>query len=678
MEEVVVTGRAQQYYLEQTSTTGSKIEIDILNLPQSVQVLSEQLMIDQAAREITDMYRSIAGVSEFSYSGVTVRGFRESNNVFYDGVRGDPYAGFSVPQLFNIDRIEVLMGPSASLYGGGDPGGLINYITKKPTFEDEVLLTATAGNFDLWGGSADFRGGLTDTIAGRFGVFYEQQDSFRDNADMENTHVAGGLLFQLAPESELTLKAEYIDQDLGGHRLRGVFARDDGSFIVDREFNTNEKDDYQTLEAYILQANLAHRFSETFTINATLRYLDNERDQGYHEPGGFDDVNGDGVGNEFDEEILRDYRLQERANEEYSLTVDMVKEFATGDIAHTFLFGGDYHDVSADFESELGFNRFSGVPNLNVFNPVYGSDPSTYRLFDLGFVGTQSETLGLFVQDLIEFNEQWSLMLGLRYDDYEDEDRGSGFSYSDDNVAGRAGLVFKPAPEATIYLNYSESFSPLALVNQQDPDTEGTLDPEMGEQWEIGWKQDWLDGRLRSTLAVYTITKENVPQPNPDDTGPDDGIPALVSFGEVGSDGAELTLVGDITPVWTMTANYAYNDAVVEEGSENFGNSAGGDRFANAPRHQAGLWTRYDFDSINSSIAFGLTYVDDQLNFDGQNVDSFTVYDASWTTSFDDLTVQLNVNNLTDEEYFVSGFSERTGNFPGAPREYVLQLRYNL
>ena len=160
---------------------------------------------------------------------------------------------------------------------------------------------------------------------------------------------------------------------------------------------------------------------------------------------------------------------------------------------------------------------------------------------------------------------------------------------------------------------------------------------------------------------------------NPADTGSDDGIPALVSLGEVESKGLEFTLVGDITPEWTIMANYAYNDARVTQGD--VGDTyADGSRFVNAPRHQAGLWTRYDIDSLNSAIAFGADYVSEQVSAGAQRVKPFTVFDMSLTTQWYETQFQLNVKNLFDKEYAVSGFSERNGHFPGAPREVVLQV----
>ncbi|HBF71176.1 MAG TPA: hypothetical protein DDW75_05095, partial [Alteromonas australica] len=283
VEKIEVTGRAQQFYLDSNTRVGTKTDADIMEIPLSVQVLTHQLIADQAARDITDLYRSIAGVSEFSYSGVTFRGFRDDANVFYDGVRGDPFSGFSVPQLFNVERVEVLKGPAAALYGGGEPGGMINYVSRQPSFNEGKNITVTGGNFSLLGASTELTGAVTDTMAYRFGAFYEAQDSFRNNADSENIEFAGGALFALGDNTQLTTTYDYIVQNLGGNRLRGVPVDDDGNFLVDPSYNANEKGDYQDLEALVLQANLQHNFNDNFTFNGTLRYLDNERDQAYHE-----------------------------------------------------------------------------------------------------------------------------------------------------------------------------------------------------------------------------------------------------------------------------------------------------------------------------------------------------------------------------------------------------------
>ena len=680
IETIEVTGRAQQFYLETESKIGTKTNLDLIKLPQSAQVLTEQLIIDQAARDITDLYRSIAGVSEYSYSGVTFRGFRDDANVFYDGVRGDPYSGFGVPQLFNVERVEVLKGPASALYGGGEPGGMINYVTKKPSYLEKRELKLTLGNYNTRGASLDMTGGLSDTMAYRLGGFYEEQDSFRNNADSANTELTGGLLFDLSDSTTLTTSVDYIKQDLGGNRLRGVPVDDNGNFLVDPSYNANESFDYQDMEALVLQAELNHSFSDDFSVSSTVRYLDNERDQAYHESQNWVDVNGDGVANIDDETIRREYRKQFRANEEISLTTDFVYNVEQGNLEHQFLFGGDYHVVETQYDYLRARYEADGVANLNIYTLNYGeTDPSTYNLTDLDRDGVDTDRFGVYAQDVISIGEQWTVIAGLRYDYFKELNKETGFSYSDNGVTPRVAVTYQPIENTSVYINYSESFNPTSSGDQEDVVGEGNLDPETGKQTELGMKNRWFDGKIMSTFAVYQINKENVVMSNPDDTGAGDGIAALLNIGEVESRGFETTLVGDLSEHWTITANYAYNDTQVVDGvtgdtlSDTFGD---GSRFANAPRHQAGLWSRYGLDSINSSIAFGANYVSEQVSSDGQKVKPFTVFDMSWTSRFDDVLLSVNINNLFDKEYAVSGFSQRNGHFPGSPREIVGQITY--
>ena len=680
METIEVTGRAQQFYLETQSKIGTKTDLDLLELPQSAQVLTEQLIIDQAARNITDLYRSIAGVSEFSYSGVTFRGFRDDGNVFYDGVRGDPYSGFGVPQLFNVARVEVLKGPASALYGGGEPGGMINYVTKKPSYNEMHQLKVTTGNFDTRGASLDMTGGLSENIAYRLGGFYEEQDSFRNNADSENTEIVGGLTFDLNDDTKITTTVDYIKQDLGGNRLRGVPVDDDGNFIVPPSYNANEKSDYQNMKALVLQAKLSHYFTDNLSVNSILRYLDNERDQAYHESRGWVDVNGDGIANIDDKTIRREYRKQYRANKETSLTTDFVYEIDSGALKHQLLFGGDYHTVNTKYDYFLAKYEADGVANLNIFDLNYGeTDPSKYNLKNQNRDGIDSDRYGIYVQDVIKLTENWLVIAGFRYDHFKEYNQETNYSYSDSDVTPRFAVTYQPTEDMSIYANYSESFNPVSSTDQEDVVGNKSLQPETAKQIEIGLKNQWLDGKMMSTFAIYRINKQNVVMSNPNDTGTGDGIAALLNIGEVESNGFEATAVGDITDNWTITANYAYNDTQVVKGvtGDSITNTFGdGDRFANAPRHQAGLWTRYAISGIDSSIAFGANYVSEQLSLSGQKVQPFTVFDMSWTTNWDDILLSVNVNNLFNKEYAVSGFSERNGHFPGSPREIIAQLTY--
>lgn len=676
IETIEVKGRAQQFYLDNHTSIGTKVDAELIDIPLSAQVLSKQLIIDQAARDITDLYRSIAGVSEFSYSGVTFRGFRDDANVFYDGVRGDPFSGFSVPQLFNVERVEILKGPAAAVYGGGEPGGMINYVTKKPSFNRTRSLNLTVGNYALSGGSLELTDGITDDLAYRLGGFYEKQNSFRNNADSENIEIAGGLLYQGSDTTSIDFTFDYIKQDLGGNRLRGVPVDDDGNFLVDRSYNANEKFDYQNLEAVVLQSNLKHDFSDNLSTNVTLRYLDNERRQAYHESRSWVDVNGDGAADINDQTIKREYRKQYRANEEISLTADFVYQSTFAGLEHQVLFGGDYHDVTTDYDYFLSRYEAHGVQNLNIFELNYGiTDPSTYLLFDMNRDGVDNAKYSFYVQDMINLNEQWVLMLGARFDDFEETNKETDTKYSDNDVSYRGGITYKVDDTLSLYGNYSESFNPVS-ANDFD-ESESALKPTTGNQIEFGAKKEWLGGRIFTTLAFYQIDKENMVQANPDyiDEVETPDISPLNNFGLIESEGVELVLVGDISEQLSLTANYAYNNTTIVEG-ENSNISANGS-FVNAPKHQAGVWFRYSLEHLNSAIAMGADYVSEQWSFGGQRVKPYTVFDASWTTRWDDMLLSINVNNIFDREYAVSGFSERNGHFPGEPREIIAQLTYS-
>ena len=676
IEKIEVVGRAQQFYLDNNTSIGTKTDADLLDIPLSAQVLSKQLIIDQAARDITDLYRSIAGVSEFSYSGVTFRGFRDDGNVFYDGVRGDPFSGFSVPQLFNVERVEILKGPAAAIYGGGEPGGMINYVTKKAKFEQQREMKLTLGNYSLAGISLEATDAISDNLAYRIGGLYEEQDSFRNNADMENIELAGGLLYHVSNSTSVDFNFDYIVQNLGGHRLRGVPVDDAGNFIVDRSYNANEAFDFQDMKALVLQSTLTHEFSDNLTSNITVRYMDNEREQAYHESRSWVDVNDDGKADINDRTIRREYRDQYRANEELSLTADFVYETELANMPHQILFGGDYHDIETEYDYRRARYEKDGVRNLNIFELNYGlTDPSTYNLRDLNRDGIKRTRHSFYLQDMIQLQEQWSLMLGARFDSFEETNKQTNTSYDDNDVSYRAGLTYKPMSDFSVYINYSESFNPVDSNSFEQ--SLGVLEPTTGDQIELGFKKEWLDGRILTTLAFYQIDKENLVQNNPAyiDETETPNISPLLNFGLVESEGAEFVLVGDISEDLSITANYAYNDTVIVEGA--IRNTFDDKRFANAPKHQAGIWARYNLESIDSSLAFGADYVSEQFSLDGQRVKPYTVFDASWTTQWDKWLFSLNVNNIFDKEYAVSGFSERNGHFPGDPREVIAQLAYN-
>ncbi|MEW6993763.1 TonB-dependent siderophore receptor [Colwelliaceae bacterium MEBiC 14330] len=706
IEVITVKGRAAQFYFVDEATMATKTPTSYMDLPQSVQVLSNQLMLDQAVRQTTDLYRSISGVSQFSYSGINARGFRQ-DQVRYDGVQGDPYSGFSIPQLFNIERVEVLKGPTGMLYGAGQPGGLLNYVTKKPKFEQAANIALFTGNESLYGANAEITGGIdeNDSLAYRVGAFYQTKDGYRNNTEEENTLISAGLTWLPSENSELIFQYDYIDQDLGGHRLRGVPVDNNGNFLTNISYNANEASDFQRLEADVFQVTANVDLTENLTNTTVVRVLSNERNQQYHENSGLVGdldpaikpasvflLNALGFPAK-DSAMLRQFRDQNRSNDEWSITTDFVYEASFYGVEHTLLFGSDYSVVETFFHNKFSdltrttdadnfadpteiFNPAIHVQTLDILNPVYGlSNSSTYKIFDRGITETQTTRLGVYIQDQIRFNEHWIAIAGARFDSFEDENSTGNQSADDSKVSPRIGVIYQPNEDMSIFANRAEGFNPQSLSSQ--PEVGELLDPESSVQYEMGLKNYWFDNCITTTFAAYHIIKEDVTVSNPDYVE-GNGSPAQLQIGEVTSKGIEIDIVGDITEQWTAMINYAYNDATITGGNPDDIRNAIGDEFANAPDHTLGLWTRYELPSLNSSFALGFDYVDERLSLDGQKVKAYTTWDASWQTQINDFHVQLNLKNIFDKAYATSGFNKRNGHFPGEPRSVLLQVSYSL
>jgi iron complex outermembrane receptor protein len=683
LDEVVVTGRAQTFYRVDDTTFGTKTPTPVLDVPQSVQVLTRQLIEDQAARDTTDLYRSISGMSFFSYSGVTFRGFRQ-DEIRYDGVRGDPFAGFAVPQLFNIERIEVLKGVSGMLYGSGEPGGIINYVTKKPEFDGlRGLVELTGGNRDLRGIAAEATGPLSfgdgDEYAFRLGGFYEKEDSFRNNAASESAILDGALSWRPGEDTEITGQVNYYDVELPANRLRGVPADDEGNFLTSIHWNTNEASDFLRMDAVIALLGIRHQFTPDFGANVKLRYIDNEESQQYHESRG-PAAPGSTL-------YLREFRDQMRSNEELSLVADFVLERDIADLEHTILFGAEGYRQDGAFAGRTAgqFNpldpdaSLGTVQPLDLLNPQYGNSGIDVIRDELEAIpfrlsGTKARRYGAYVQDQIRLSERWQVIGGARFDSYDDEDPLSGEKTSDEALSLRGGVIFKPVDNLSLYVSYGEGFLPQGVL---DPADGGPFDPQEAQQMEFGVKSEIFGGRIFGGLSVYEIVKEGVLVANTDPDAGTGGIPNLLQIGEVTSRGFEVDFVGDLTDLWTFQANYAYNDARITGGGLDSMSNAVGSRFANAPRHELGLWTRHEIPALNSAIAGGIDYVSERISIEGQRVQPYTVADLSWITELDPWKFQFNIRNLLDEEYAASGFIERTGHFPGEPRTVVVQVSRN-
>jgi iron complex outermembrane receptor protein len=671
--DIIVTGRASRLYRAGETASG-KLPSDPLGSPLVINVITEQLIQDQGARDAQDLYRNIPGVSFFSYAGVTARGFRQEE-IFYDGLRGDPYAGFSVPQLFNITRVEFLKGPAGMLYGPGAPGGLFNYITKKPADVFSASASAVLGNRDRYGASGEITGPLAGGLSGRAALFYEEQDSFRINAGSETFIADGGLSYDFGP-ARLILQATRYDQDLPGNRLRGIPADDDGRFLADISWNHNEATDYLNLRSDVAQARLEAEPLAGVTFDATLRYNDAFEEQQYHEPRGLFDSNGDGVV----DSSTREFRDQMRWQETWSFGTNAVwSADVAPNVRNRLLIGYDRFTGDFDFRGRSLRGATVDTPGLpspiSLRDPVYGrTDPSTYNQIPFTVTDTSQEREGFYLLDELTVGPLIAVV-GIRHDRFDDRDGADRFSDSDETV--RAGLVYRVTPEVSLFGHFAESFQPQD-ISSQNPLAGGPFAPTAGDIVEGGVKTALLGGRLQSTLAAYRIRRTNLLQADPDGDPGNDGVDDLVAFGEITSKGIEFDLAADITPNWVAVVAYAYNDTRITRDSGTGGGFSNnvGDRFANAPEHTFGFWTRYQFPRPGIAVALGGDYVSERLSIDGQRVRPYMIFDASLIWERGPWRALLRVDNLLDKTYAASGFIERSGHFPGEPRTVFLEIAH--
>lgn len=686
VEVIQVTSRALNLYRNGASST-AKLSVDPLDATQMITSINASLIRDQGARDAKDLYRNIAGVSLFSYAGVTARGFRQEE-IFFDGLRGDPYVGFNVPQLFNVEQVDFLKGPTGMLYGPGDPGGLFNYITKKPSSEFSANVRGIVGNFSRQGISGEITGGLSQdgAHAGRLGVFYEDQDTLRDNAGSETTIVDLGYSFDFN-EHLLTLQYTRYEQDLAANRLRGVPVDDDGNFLTNIEWNHNEPTDFLNLESDVFQASLQGNISDAWQYQTTLRLIDNHQEQKYHEPRLLLDTDNDGVV----DLALREFRDQIREEKSTSFALNLTYEGELFDAEHRVATGVEYFDGeftglygryrpyrTLDDALEIVGRFFAGqslptdIVPLRLVNPNYGdTDASQYtpRFSDRE---SNQERTGTYLLNELSWSK-FTLVAGLRYDAFEDSSATS--SFDENEITYRLGVIYKPADNVSFYGQWADSYVPQSIGNQA-PEVGGAFDPVTGEIIEFGVNAELFDDSTLLRVATYRIERQNLLQ----STGEDpegDGRDNLAAIGEVTSDGLEVEIITDITPDWVLSVAYAYNDARItaDNGGGGIRNSVG-DKFANAPQNTFGFWTRYQIPDYNIAFAFGGDYVGERLSLSGQTVQSYFIADASIIYEVDDYSILLRVDNLFDKEYAESGFLKRTGHFPGESRTFFAEFTY--
>lgn len=670
LPELKVRGLLEQGYVVPDAGAGTKTQMRVLDLPFSVQTVNRPLLDDQAVVQLKDALKNVSGVIPGAYwdgwDYYRIRGFDATGFTFLDGLNVDPYWWFA-EETFGLERVEVLKGPAAALYGQGSLGGIVNLVSKRPRPERFVAAHLTAGSYESLEGGVDLGGALDERqrFLGRLNALYRQRGTFVDFVPpSERVFVAPAFTLRLSPHTSITLLTQYLeDKHHPPTALPAegtILLNPNGELPITR--NTGEKNHPNTNALWRVLAGYAleHRLNETFTIRQNLRGSVNHVGDRFI-------YNGYSADSGFTSGFQADLRTLERfayrsVDDYWTLAADTTLEakFTTGPVKHTAMAGVDYAYLDARNRRWQNEGFANDVAPIDLFNPVYGAPFPDLSLTAKSF--TRSDAVGFYVQEVATLFDRLTFLGGGRVDTVSstvrDELAGTTTKTHDQAFSPRVGASWEFVRGASVYASYGKSFRPQTSYLKADG---SPVDPETGVNYEVGFKTLLFDGRLTSTLALFELTRQNVATSDPQNPG------FYRVTGEQRSRGVELDVATRPRPGWDFIVAYAYTDAVVTKDND----IPVGDRTLNVPRHAFNAWTKYALQSGPlRGLGFGVggRYYSDQAG-DLPNTFKLPAYgllDMALFYTRGPLHFQVNVENVLDARYFPGSY-DRNYVLPGAP-----------
>ncbi|MCS3418838.1 iron complex outermembrane receptor protein [Pseudomonas sp. BIGb0450] len=653
-------------YRATRSASATKTDTALRDIPQSISVIPASVLQDLGSTNVERALEFAGGVSkQNNFGGLTlyeysVRGFTTSE-FYVDGFsanRGYP----STPDAANIERIEVLKGPAASLYGRGDPGGTVNIVSKKPQPEPFTTVQTSAGSWDRYRTALDVNTPLDSegNVLSRVNLAVEDNHSFRDHVEAKRVFVAPSISWQLDPDTSLLVESEFVR-----HRStfdRGIVAPNNRWSGVSRSTFLGEPNDGDIRNHNNrLQATLEHHLNDAWQLRLASHYKQGSLwgDASENRP-----LDADG------HTLNRRYRERSTGWHDSITQLELRGRFDIGNWQHELLVGTEYED----YRKKERVTAIAGGPyTIDIYNPVYGQPkPNGARSGTDFFEQVKSQALNL--QDQIIFTDRLRGMIGARFEHFEQRTNDFARNHAKsqqthDALTQRAGLLYQLTPEVGLFANASTSFKP-----NNGLDAGGkSFKPEEGVGYEIGIKSELFDDRLSTTLAAFHIEKENVLALDP-------ATDTNRAMGKARSQGVDLQLTGQVTDAVRVIGAFAYIDAEVTKGDKTIPT---GSRILGVAKRSGSLLGVYEFqDGLlrGSDLGAAFTYVGDRSGEAGgrfelpayHTVDLLAHYKAS-----DNVTVGLNLNNLFDEKYYERSYSNYWVN-PGEPRNFTVSLTLNL
>lgn len=665
-ENIVVTGqRDMPGYKMDRSSSATKIDAPLRDIPQTVNVVGRQILQDQRALSIQDALKNVPGVGFSSGDGqrdqVSIRGFTAIADQFVDGIRDD---SLYFRDLSNIDRIEILKGPASVLYGRGSSGGLINRVRKQPG-DTHFTSVGTYGSFDDRRGELDL-GLAGNAVALRLTGAIEKSDSYRDQQFLDRKAVAPSLLVAPSGGFSLLLQADYLDDervtDFGIPAFRGRPVDVDPSTYYGA---ANARDvDTSRSKVWSAGGTASLALAPRTKLRNALRYYDYELVR-----------NNTLVGSV--NETLRTASLNRsnvrRDEHGWFNQTELTHDLELGTTRHQLLLGAELGKQVKD----QYFATKNGVATVNLFNPVLPVLPLLVGVAPQTNNRGYFNTLGVYAQDLVSIGKQVKALVGVRWDRFRQrtEPNIAGqprLSRVDRKLSPRVGLVWQPDEKQSYYASWSRSFQPSGesfplAANNSD------IEPERTTNHEAGAKYDLLDKMLSATVSLFRLQRDGIKTTDP-------VTRALIPIGTQRTDGVELALNADLTGGWSAIAGYAYLDArVIKSIGVDSGQPIKGKRATITPKHSANLWIAKKFGE-RFGLGAGVNYVGDRFANPGNTVTlpNYVTADALAWYRAGPAKLQVNAYNLFNRRYIVSGHGTNGNlNVPGSPRAVMLTVRFD-
>lgn len=707
LQQVEVIGSIGQGYKPDYTFSATKTGAALIDIPQSVSVITKELIQDQQGFRTGDVVKNVSGVNQFSaYDDITLRGFR-SNTQLINGLR--TVTGFwSQPNLVNIERVEIIKGPAAAMFGNTDPGGTINRVTKRPLAFDKKSISFSTGSFNTNRATIDLTGPVNEskTLLYRLNVGYESSETFKTLQGFQDITVAPSITFIPNEKTRLNFDLAYSLTDGKLYRGQAIFGATAGTNLNSTPigFAIAKPNDFLKEKNFYSTISLNHQFNKNLSFNASyLKYQFKENLQEHRTSNNFAvDGNGNQLPTLMQLQTIR--RLSNVYND--NITTYFVQKANTGEISHQILLGYDYNRISvplggssqtargyrllnggisntynparkAEFQLDAQGNPVPNVPHFNLVNPDYSiANTNAYTVTSTSSPEALGAYHGIYIQDQLKW-KKLSVLLGLRKEfiaDYVNYNKTTENKVKQDAWIPRIGLVYSLLPHINFYTTYVEGFVPQASSSLANPNSGGPFDPLTSNMIEGGFKAEFFNKRLLATTGIYQIEQNNI-LVNANVAGSPE---LLQQRGQERGRGIELDLSGQLLSNLNISANYSFSKTIITEDSntENIGKIK-----ENAPQHQGGLWARYNVEKGDfAGLGFGVgsNFVSGRRTFSTiLTLPSYQVYDAAIYYKVNNFQISANFFNVFNKTYWIGGY-DFNRLFPGNPRNFLVGISYTL